>query len=240
MILGFQGTTLVNYPGQVASVIFLSDCNLHCPYCYNKSLVYPNRNIQPLTKEYVLQQLEERKDFVTSVCITGGEPTLYQFDLINLIEEIKKVAPKLLIKIDTNGTRPDVVKNILDLHIIDYIAMDYKTAPSEYKGTFSKYDMDEMIIESLNTIRNSMPDKYEFRITVSRDLFNHDIAKQMSRHLSKEDTIYIQNFKFFGEEHHINIKAFKNIDLVGFNKKEIKPLIEPILKKCSKVLFRNF
>lgn len=241
MILGFQGTTLVNYPRQVASVIFLSDCNLHCPYCYNKALVYPNRNIQPISKDYILKELEDRKDFITGVCISGGEPTLYHFDLLNLLDDIKKRIPALLIKIDTNGTRPDVIKNLIDTKMVDYIAMDFKTAPSEYRGVFSKYDVDEAIIESINTIRTHMaPEQFEFRITVVRDLFNLEIAKLMSKHLMKNDVVYIQNFKYYGEENHVNIKMFDDVHTSAFNKEEIKLLVEPIIKKCGSVLYRNF
>lgn len=241
MILGFQGTTLVNFPHQVASVIFLSDCNLHCPYCYNKSLVYPNRNTQPLSKDYILHELEDRKDFITGVCITGGEPTLYHFDLINLLEDIKKTVPNLLIKVDTNGTRPDVVANLIDTKLVDYIAMDYKTAPSEYKGLFSKYDIDEAIIESMNVIRTKLTNEnFEFRITTVRGLYNSEIAKSMARYLSKDDTVYIQNFKYYGEENHINIKMFDSVDIAGFNRSEIEEISEPITKKCNNVYFRNF
>jgi len=240
MILGFQGTTLVNFPYQVASVIFLSDCNLHCAYCYNKSLVYPNRNNQPLSTEYILKELEARKGFITGVCITGGEPTLYHFDLIKLIEEIKKVSSEFLIKVDTNGTRPDVIKNLIDNKLVDYLAMDFKTIPTEYRGLFSKYEVDEAIIESLNIVRSMGQNRYEFRVTVVRDLFDVTIAKGMSKHLMKEDQVYIQNFKFYGEENHINTKMLPDIQLAAFTKKEIEVIAEPIIKKCSNVKFRNF
>ena len=241
MILGFLGTTLVNYPRQVSSVIFLSDCNLHCPYCYNKSLVYPNRNTQPLSREYIITELKERKDFITGVCISGGEPTLYHFDLINLIEEIKKEVPHLLIKIDTNGTRPDVISNLIDNKLVNYIAMDYKTSPKEYRGLFSKYDIDEAIIESMNVIRSKMSsDNYEFRITAVRGLFNEEIAKEMTEYLKENDTVYIQNFKYYGEEYHINVKMFDRVDIANFNRNEIQELAKPIIKVCKSVQFRNF
>ena len=241
MILGFQGTTLINYPKQVASIIFLADCNLHCPYCYNKSLVYPNRSMQPLTKDYILKELKDRENFNTGVCISGGEPTLYHLELIELLDDIKRTVPNINIKLDTNGTRPEVLEPLLKSKKIDYIAMDYKTIPSEYKGVFSKCDISDAITESMRIIRENLdPEHYEFRTTVTRDFFNEEVAKGMAKFLQKQDHIYIQNFKYFGEEFHINIRAFNDVDIIPFRKDEITKIIEPITKKCDNVFFRNF
>ena len=242
MILGFQGTTLVNYPKQVSSVIFLSDCNFHCPYCYNKSLVYPDRNTQPLSKEYILNELEIRKGFISGVCITGGEPTLYHFDLIKLIEDIKERCPDLLIKLDTNGSRPEVLKSLFERKLIDYVAMDYKTAPDEYSNDMSKYDVGDAIIDSIEIIRNQFKESnnYEFRTTVVRDLFTKKVAKKMARYLEADDKIFLQNFKYFGDGLHINTKTFKDIETAGFGENEIKDIASPIFNKCKQVFLRNF
>ncbi len=240
MILGFQGTSLVNYPQEVSSVIFLSDCNFHCPYCYNKSLVFPNRDIQALSKEYIISELKKREGFITGVCITGGEPTLYQFDLIQFIEEIKRNCPDIKIKLDTNGSRPEVLKNVLEMKIVDYVAMDYKTAPCEYKDLICKLDIGDSIIESMDVIRSHLPiDSYEFRTTVLRELFNHDIAKKMSKYLMAGETVYLQNFKYMHESNHINIKAFKNIKTLSYNKEEVMEIADSIIRKCN-VKYRNF
>ena len=240
MILGFQGTSLVNYPKEICSIIFLSDCNFHCPYCYNKSLVFPNRDCQPIQKTYIIDELSKRNNFITGVCITGGEPTLYHFDLIKLIEDIKSVSPELKIKLDTNGSRPEVLKNLFDLKLIDYAAMDYKTAPCEYKNTVSKFDIQDNIINSMDIIRENLtPENYEFRITALRELFNIEIAKKMTKYLKPEDTVYIQNFKFMGEANHINIKSFDSVKTLSYNFQEIQKVAEPIIKKC-KVLYRNY
>lgn len=237
MILGFQGTSIINYPGHISSVIFLSDCNFHCPYCYNKSLVFPDREIKPLSKEYCLDQLEERKDFITGVCITGGEPTLYHFDLIKMLEEIRERVPNIKIKLDTNGSRPDVLKNVFDSKLINYVAMDYKTDPNNYKDSISKFDVSDVIIESIKLIRESFKSgNYEFRTTVLREMFDSKIAKRMAKHLTKEDTLYLQSFKFIDEESHINIKAFKNIKTLSYNKKEIIEEAAPLFKTCNVVL----
>lgn len=241
MILGFQGTTLINYPQQVASIIFLADCNLHCPYCYNKMLVYPNRNMQPLSKEYILKEIKDRENFNTGVCISGGEPTLYQLELAQLIDDIKATVPSILIKLDTNGTRPEVLEPLLKDKKIDYVAMDFKTIPTEYKGDFCKYDVSDAILESMKLIREHLdPEHYEFRTTVTRDLFTPEVAKGMAKYLMKQDHIYLQNFKYFGEEYHINIKALNDINTAPYSKSEILQVIEPILRKCDHVHFRNF
>lgn len=240
MILGFQGTSLVNYPQEVSSVIFLSDCNFHCPYCYNKSLVFPSRDIQALSKEYIIDELKKRDGFITGVCITGGEPTLYQFDLVNFIEDIKKECPNLKIKLDTNGSRPEVLRNILEMKLIDYVAMDYKTVPSEYKEIISKVDIGDSIVESMDVIREFLPkESYEFRITILRELFNEDIAKKMSKYLRQGENVYLQNFKYMNETNHINIKAFKNIKTLSYRKEEVMEIAESIIKKCN-VRYRNY
>jgi len=240
MILGFQGTSLVNYPQEVSSVIFLSDCNFHCPYCYNKSLVFPSRDIQALTKEYIIDELKARHGFITGVCITGGEPTLYQFDLINFIESIKTNCPDLKIKLDTNGSRPEVLRNILEMKLVDYIAMDYKTVPCEYKDLICKLDIGDAITESMDTIREFLSkDSYEFRITILRELFNEDIAKKMTKHLRQGENVYLQNFKYIHESTHINIKAFKDIKTLSYRKEEVMEIAESIIKRCN-VKFRGW
>ena len=241
IILGFQGTTLINYPRQISSIIFLGDCNLRCPYCYNKSLVYSNHNIQPLSKEYVLNEIRNRSSFNTGVCISGGEPTLCHVELTSLIHDIRAAAPGINIKLDTNGTRPEVLEHLLSEKEIDYVAMDFKTVPSEYKGTFCKNDVSDSILESMKVIRTYLdPEHYEFRTTVTRDLFTPDIAKGMARYLSKQDHIYFQNFKYFGEEYHINTKAFNDVNLASYTTEQLLKVIEPILRKCDNVYYRNF
>ena len=241
MILGFQGTSLINYPKQVASVIFLADCNLHCPYCYNKSLVYPNRNFQALSKDYILDELKKRENFNTGVCISGGEPTLYHLELLDLIDSIKSTVPNINIKLDTNGTRPEVLEPLLKDKKVNYIAMDFKTIPSEYKGDFSKCDVSDAITESMRIIRENLdPEHYEFRTTVTRELFTEEIAKGMAKYLQKQDHIYFQNFKYFGEDYHINVRAFNNVETLPYTKEQLLKVIEPITKKCDNVFYRNF
>lgn len=240
MILGFQGTSLVNYPKEICSVIFLSDCNFHCPYCYNKSLVFPSRDTQPLSKEYITDELKKRISFISGICITGGEPTLYHFDLIKLIEDIKSDHPKLKIKLDTNGSRPEVLKNLFEMKLIDYVAMDFKTVPNEYKDLICKFDVQDAITESIELIRNNLSkENYEFRITILRELFTIETARRMSRFLKQDENVYLQNFKFMGEGNHINIKSFHNVKTLSYTSKEIKVIAEPIIKKCN-VKFRNF
>jgi pyruvate formate lyase activating enzyme len=194
--------------------------------------------MQPLSKEYILEELQKRKDFITGVCITGGEPTLYYFDLIKLIEDIKIACPGIKVKIDTNGSRPDVLKKLYELKLLDFISMDFKTSPDEYSGYISKYDIEEAIIDSIKTIQESgIP--YEFRTTVLRDHFDSTIAKKMSKYLKENDILYIQNFKYINEDSHINIKTCDDPRLLSFNLDEIKEISKPLRKKCD-VRYRNF
>lgn len=241
MILDMQGTSLVNYPKHVASVIFLAGCNLHCPYCYNRSLVYPERDAKQMPMDEIVRRLTERKDFITGVCITGGEPTINQSELLELIDAIKSVKADLDIKLDTNGTLPCAVEEVIKRGGVSYIAMDYKTAPEDYKGVFCKYDVSDAIKESMKIIRASFDsDHYEFRTTIAMDFFSREVAERMAEHIEAKDTLYFQNFRYVGEEFHVNTRAFDDIMNASFSRKGAEHAIEPFRSKTDRIFFRNF
>ena len=241
MILDMQGTSLVNYPRHVASVIFLAGCNLHCPYCYNRTLVYPERDAKPMPMDEIIKRLDERKDFITGVCITGGEPTINQSELLELLDAIKSVKPELDIKLDTNGTLPSALEEVIRRKAVSYIAMDYKTAPEDYKGIFCKYDVADAILESMKIIRENFDEgSYEFRTTIATDFFNREVAERMAQHIEAKDTLYFQNFRYVGDEFHVNVRAFDDIRNAGFGKKSAEYAIEPFRARTDRIFFRNF
>ena len=129
-IAGFDKVSLLNYPDKVAATIFTNGCNYACSYCQNSALVLNIKDNKLIDEEEVLAYLEERKKILDGLCITGGEPTI-QHDLAEFIYKVKKIG--LSVKLDTNGSNPEVIKLLLDNNLLDYIAMDIK-------GVFSKYN----------------------------------------------------------------------------------------------------
>ena len=121
---GYEKLSTVDYPGELACAIFLVGCNFNCGYCHNPSLISGNGNY--VEKEEVMEYLRLRKDMLDAVCISGGEPTCNK-DLKDFIKEIKALGYK--VKLDTNGTNPFVVKELIDEKLIDYVAMDLKASP---------------------------------------------------------------------------------------------------------------
>ena len=128
-IHGIQKLTLLDFPGHTACTVFTGACNFRCPFCQNASLVLHPSTEPVIPTEEVLDYLKKRAGILEGVCITGGEPTL-QPDLADFLLQIRELG--LLIKLDTNGYRPEVLRELLDAHLVDYIAMDIKGSPARY------------------------------------------------------------------------------------------------------------
>ena len=133
---GLQKNSLIDYPGKVSCVLFLSGCNFDCPYCHNPDLVRGSLSCHPfLDEKAVYEFLKRRKRFLDGVVISGGEPTLNK-NLFRLCEKIKQIGYPL--KLDTNGSQPQVIKRLINEGLVDYIAMDIKTDPLHYSPYNSK------------------------------------------------------------------------------------------------------
>ncbi|MCX7771025.1 MAG: anaerobic ribonucleoside-triphosphate reductase activating protein [Proteobacteria bacterium] len=129
-IKGFQELTLKDWPGKVASIIFLGGCNLNCFYCHNSELALRPDTIEDIPEEFILNKLEEKKGWIDGVIISGGEPTIYGEKLKELIIKIREKGFK--IKIFTNGTNPDLIEELIKHNLIDAISVDIKHAPAKY------------------------------------------------------------------------------------------------------------
>jgi len=147
----------------MAAVIFTQGCNFHCPYCHNSELVKPEYFCDPIPEEEVLDFLKKRMGQIEGLAITGGEPTL-QKDLIEFLKKVKQIG--YLIKLDTNGSNPDVLKEILRLNLADYIAMDIKAPLEKYSQLTSLENCAERVKESIQIILGSQR-PYEFRTTLA-------------------------------------------------------------------------
>jgi len=171
---GLQKVSLIDYPGLICATIFLQGCNFKCSYCHNPELVDP-RLFQPCIKENeVLDFFNTRKGKLDAVTITGGEPTI-QDDLAPFIKQIKKMG--FAVKLDTNGSQPQVIKALLDEKLLDFIAMDIKGPLEKYRNIAGAPVASEKIKESINSILKSEL-LHEFRTTVVKSqLTPKDILK---------------------------------------------------------------
>ena len=175
-ICGLQKMTLLDYPGKIACTVFLGGCNFRCPFCHNGELL--DGSAEPLMKEQALLEfLSKRKGLLDAVCISGGEPTL-QPGLYNLLVKIKAMG--YLTKLDTNGSRPEVLKELVSNNLLDYVAMDIKNAPDLYGQTAGAAVQLEKMEESIQYLLEDHVD-YEFRTTVVEQLHNEASVCRMGQ-----------------------------------------------------------
>ncbi len=190
IIGGFQKFSLVDYPEKLSAIVFTQGCNFLCPYCHNPELnSFGDRNIL-IKEQYIIDFLETRIGKIDAVVISGGEPTC-QNDLIDFIKRIKCLG--FLIKLDTNGSNPEIIEQLLTEKLIDYIAMDIKTSPEKY-FRFSKDLLDfNKIKKSIQLIMQSNVD-YEFRTTVVKDILSIDDILKIGQMIKGAKKYYLQKF----------------------------------------------
>jgi len=197
LILGFQKTTLLDYPGKLASIIFTGGCNLRCPYCQNSGLAFdpdPEKT-NAFSEEEVLSHLKKRRGMLEGLVITGGEPTL-QKDLIPFIEKVRALG--LLIKLDTNGTNPALLKELLGVKLLDYVAMDIKQSQDNYSAACglsgsAAASLTEKVMESVSILLNCSID-YEFRTTIVSELFKDEDLPKIASMIKGAKRYFIQGF----------------------------------------------
>ena len=175
-IAAIQPTSMIDYPGKVSCVVFLAGCNLHCPYCHNPDLAR-GRMPQPVDTLWLQEFLRHREGLLDAVVITGGEPTLNPH-LPGLCRLIKQAG--FALKLDTNGTRPDVVARLLDDGLVDYLAMDIKALPEAYHPGLCPHDPRQALMESIGLLMNRAPD-YEFRTTCVAPFIDAAIIEKIGR-----------------------------------------------------------
>lgn len=170
MISGLQKITLLDFPGKVACTVFLQGCNYRCPFCHNSDLL-PGKGEAFMSEEAFIAFLERRRGLLDGVCVSGGEPTLYP-GLQQLLKAIKSLG--YAVKLDTNGSRPEILKEVVRKGLVDYVAMDVKNSPARYAETvgLSRFDLGPTE-ESLRFLIGENVD-YELRTTVVKPL--HDAA----------------------------------------------------------------
>lgn len=190
LIGGLQRFSLIDYPGKVSAIIFTKGCNFRCPYCHNPELVVSDEK-DLIKGDYIFSFLRERKGKLDGVVLTGGEPTL-QSDLIDFLREIKDLG--FLIKLDTNGSNPEIIEELLEEKILDYIAMDIKANLEKYNGvTRSNIDIGK-IKKSVEIIMHSGID-YEFRTTIVKSQLTKEDILEIGELIRSAKLYVLQEFK---------------------------------------------
>ena len=195
-IYGFIKSTLLDYPRHLAATIFVGGCNMRCPFCHNASLVLRS-NTQPIIPtDEVLTYLAKRRGILEGVCITGGEPSLNP-DLPLFIKQIKELGLK--VKLDTNGTNPAMMKELVENRLIDYVAMDIKNSKEKYKYTAGNKDISlDKINESVSLLLSNIID-YEFRSTIVNELHTVSDIEAIGSWIKGAKAYYLQAYADSGD-----------------------------------------
>ncbi|MFH1841494.1 MAG: anaerobic ribonucleoside-triphosphate reductase activating protein [Candidatus Nealsonbacteria bacterium] len=190
---GFQKNTLIDYPGRLAATIFLSGCNFRCPFCYSSELVLPEKiKLQPkISEEEIFNFLKERQGLLEGVVVCGGEPTI-QKKLPSFIKKIKEMG--YLVKLDTNGSNPKMLNNLISKELLTYVAMDIKAPKEKYEKVVGKKINVKEVEKSINILKESRID-YEFRTTIIPVFHKKEDILKIANWISPAKKYYLQNFR---------------------------------------------
>ena len=190
IIGGFQRFSLIDYPGKICAIVFTQGCNFRCPYCHNPELINPQASQGSISEEEILSFLKKRKGKLDAVEITGGEPTL-QSDITEFLEKVKEM--NFLIKLDSNGSHPEVIEKIVELKLVDYLAMDIKAPLRRYQEITGSNINPHTIRQSIDLIMNSGLD-YELRTTVVKSQISERDLLEIGRLIKGAKLYILQRF----------------------------------------------
>ena len=227
-IAGVQKFTLLDFPSKVACIVFTPGCNFRCPYCYNSDFVIPEK-IEEIKDIFIPENiffnfLKTRNGFLDGVVISGGEPTL-QVDLIDFINKIKELGYK--VKIDTNGTNPKIILELIEEKIIDYVAMDVKAPIEKYQSITNVLVNIDNILESINIIKDSNIE-YEFRTTIIKEQLSQEDLEHIAKMIEGSKKYYLQKFR---NNSVILDPSFK--DMNSYSDKELEDICRVIKEKYN-------
>lgn len=231
-ISGLQKLTLLDYPGHLAAIVFLNGCNFRCPFCQNRSLVLPSEQTPVIPLEDFQTFLKKRAGILEGICITGGEPTLYK-DLPELISIIHQEG--YLVKLDTNGSNPELLASLLHNNMLDYVAMDVKAGRQNYPnaaGFSSDSPLLSNIEKSVLLLLDSKID-YEFRTTVVGGLHTADDFYDIAQWIQGCRHYYLQSFRSC-EEILMNDHPF-----FSFSKEQMRQFLEIVQKSIPQACLRE-
>jgi pyruvate formate lyase activating enzyme len=221
---GLQKTTLIDYPGRLAATVFLIGCNFRCPFCYSAELVLPDKikNQPRLSQKDFFSFLRERKGLLDAITVCGGEPSLNK-DLPFFLKKIKKLG--YLVKLDTNGSNPVMLKKLIKEKLVDYVAMDIKGPKESYEKIAGKGVNVGNIEKSIDILKQNKVD-YEFRTTIVPGIHSKEDIIRIAEWIGPAKKYYLQNFR---PEKTINPKLEK-----------VKPYSKEFLSDIKKEISRFF
>lgn len=190
---GWQKTTLVDYPGKVAATVFTAGCNFRCPYCHNPELVLPEliKEQPKISESEVFDFLRERRSFLEGLCISGGEPT-QQPDLVDFIRRVKQY--DYAVKLDTNGSHPEILADLIRQKLLDYVAMDIKMPRERYATLCPDAEIAQRVGESVDLLKSSGVD-YEFRTTLVEGMLDEQDVLAMADWIKPAPRYFLQRFQ---------------------------------------------
>lgn len=214
-IHGWNKLTLLDYPGKLACTLFLGNCNFRCPFCQNGTLVLHPMQEPVIEMEEIRNLLKKRKGILDGVCISGGEPTLCE-QLPVLAQELKSLG--YAVKLDTNGSRPEMLKSLVKDQLLDYVAMDIKNSPQRYQETVGEVLLDfSAVLESVDFLKTGIID-YEFRTTVVKELHREEDFRKIGAWLAGSKRYFLQGYQ---ESEHVicpGFSAYSRSKLESFRK----------------------
>lgn len=216
---GMQKMTLLDYPGYVACTLFTGGCNFRCPFCHNALLVLDLDENYTIPEEEVLAFLKKRQGLLDGVCVTGGEPLINK-DIGDFLSKVKELGFK--IKLDTNGTNPALLKELVSQKLVDYVAVDIKNSPEKYAETvgLKSFDM-STINETVNFLMTGSVD-YEFRTTVTKQFHTEKSMEEAARFIRGAKRYFLQNFVDSGN--------LIGSGITGQSKEEMEKLLSVVKK----------
>ncbi len=221
-VKGFLEESFGDWDGEPASVIFLPNCNFRCPFCHNVNIVLNPEKLETIPFQYIEEQLVKHKNWRNAVCITGGEPTL-QNKLPELCQKLKQMGFK--VKLDTNGTNPTMLKELIDKKLIDFVAMDIKAplTPEKYSEAtgVDTASLLEKVKKSIQTLMESNVD-YEFRTTVVPTIHTREDIEKICNSLNGCKKYVIQEFDVGIGQETLN----PNLKSTSWNEKEIQEFLK--------------
>ncbi len=229
---GFQKVSLLDYPGKIVAIVFVGGCNFRCGFCYNRDLVLNHQTLPSISEEEVLEYLEKNKDWLDGLEITGGEPTIHP-DLPSFLEKVKKLGYS--VKLDTNGSNPKMLVELLEKHLVDYVAMDVKAplVEDKYQAVVGIHVNGALgdVEKSIELLRGSNGLDYEFRTTVVPGLTSKDDIALITQQIKNAKKYFLQQFKSNGP--HVDEK-YSNIAPcpLGFLQ-ELQKQIAPNFQACK-------
>lgn len=233
-ISGLQKLTLLDFPGRLGAIVFLDGCNFRCPFCQNRSLVLPDKHPSPVDPDEFRYFLKKRSGILEGICVTGGEPTLHQ-DLPEFLTMIRQEGYQ--VKLDTNGTNPTMLQDLMKNGLLDYVAMDIKAGPDNYArvcGCENNPHMDTLLDNVRHSVRLLLDSDldYEFRTTVVGSLHTEKDFLEIASWIRGCSRYYLQSFRDCDEI------LLENHPFFTFSEQEMQNFLSIVQKEIPQAALR--